>query len=368
MGEHGKFNKGKPYKTSAGVPFIIRYPKRIKKGKVVKTAYSSPDFTPTILSLLGITYGDATFQGIDGSDELLDNAQVNSREQVRFITNAKQANWIAAVDRDHKLILSGGPPVLFDLKKDPDELHNFHGNETYHDITEKLETALLVAAKEYKFPFTHTQTIFINRPVCFDSEDQISQLPYRVCDDLRKRKYKKNCKIDEVSKMCPDACGICCEDTKGVIGYEDSLITCNVVKFNRKMYCEDPKISKFCPVTCLICVPIPSSFPSKGPSSPPTMSHPPTAVPSISPSTSSIHNPTKIISWIPSKPPTVSSDSPSNYPTIEPSSILNKPTAVVTNEITYDSPPIDSSYMPTIEPSSSSSSIPVNSSSMFPSG
>jgi uncharacterized sulfatase len=26
LGEHGKLNKGQPYETSAGIPFIVKYP------------------------------------------------------------------------------------------------------------------------------------------------------------------------------------------------------------------------------------------------------------------------------------------------------------------------------------------------------
>jgi len=148
MGEHGRLNKGQPYKTSAGVPFIIRYPNHIKEGKIVKTSYSSPDFAPTILSLMGIDYSDVNFQGIDGSDELLDNNNLNYRQQVRFSANS---NWAAAVDREYKLVLSNGPPILFDLKEDPDELYNFHGNEKYRDITEMLEKALFAAMRDYNF-------------------------------------------------------------------------------------------------------------------------------------------------------------------------------------------------------------------------
>lgn len=38
MGEHLRHNKLTPYDTSAGVPFIIRYPAKIAPGKVVRSA------------------------------------------------------------------------------------------------------------------------------------------------------------------------------------------------------------------------------------------------------------------------------------------------------------------------------------------
>ena len=38
MGEHLRHNKLTPYDTSAGVPFVIRYPAKIAPGKVVRSA------------------------------------------------------------------------------------------------------------------------------------------------------------------------------------------------------------------------------------------------------------------------------------------------------------------------------------------
>ena len=78
---------------------------------------------------MGVQSWNTTFQGIDGSEELLnDEMHSYNNTQVRFITDARQAKWAAAVYGDYKLVLSNGPPTLFDLKEDPDELHNSHGN------------------------------------------------------------------------------------------------------------------------------------------------------------------------------------------------------------------------------------------------
>ena len=48
LGEHAKLNKGMPYETSMGVPFIVKYPRKVLKGKIIETAYSTIDFAPTI--------------------------------------------------------------------------------------------------------------------------------------------------------------------------------------------------------------------------------------------------------------------------------------------------------------------------------
>jgi len=89
MGKHANYNKGKPYKTSDGVPMIVRYGNAIKPGKKIKSAYTSPDFAPTILSLMGIKIDLYAFQGIDGSEELFNNKTMIKNQQVRFMTDAK---------------------------------------------------------------------------------------------------------------------------------------------------------------------------------------------------------------------------------------------------------------------------------------
>jgi len=342
MGEHGKFNKGRPYKTSSGVPFIIRYPNYIKKGKIVKTAYTSPDFVPTILSLMGVDYSDMNFQGIDGSDELLNTLNQNYRKQIRFMTDSKQARWIAAVDREYKLVLSGSPPYLFDLKNDPDELVNFHGNEKYKDIVHTLEAELFVAMKKYKFSSADKKVVMFDRPVCRDTKDRIPSFPDRVCKDLLKEGHKRKCQWDDVKNTCPSACGICCKDTRGELRYDGILITCNDVAVSKWNLCITERIAEFCPVTCSKCIPEPSASPSSTPSFAPTIA--PSTSPSASPSTTPSYSPTLELSLIPSRSPSTSpSAAPSYMPTNEPSLIPSRSVSV--------SPSATPSYRPTNDPS-----------------
>jgi arylsulfatase A-like enzyme len=52
MGEHGRVNKGVPYEASAKVPFLLRYPGKVKPGKQIEKAYTLADFTiPLYLGL-----------------------------------------------------------------------------------------------------------------------------------------------------------------------------------------------------------------------------------------------------------------------------------------------------------------------------
>ena len=102
--EHGKFDKGVPYKTSAGVPMIFRWPGKINR-KVIKTAYSSVDFAPTLLNLLGINTDSMGFPGLDFSGDLINDNVGDDDEQLRFIDDSG-GRWAAAVNKRYKLVLS----------------------------------------------------------------------------------------------------------------------------------------------------------------------------------------------------------------------------------------------------------------------
>jgi len=208
------------------------------------------------------------------------------------------------------LVISETSPYLFDLKNDPDELVNFHGNERYKDIVHTLEAKLFVAMKKYKFSLADKKIVFFDRAVCKDTNDQIPSFPDRVCEDLRK-KGKKKCQSDEVKNTCPSACGICCKDTKGDVRYNGKLITCDDILGGKWDRCSNPAIAEFCPVTCAQCIPEPSARPSSTPSRSPS--------PSASPSTTPSYSPTLEPSLIPSRNPSTSpSTAPRYIPTNEP--------------------------------------------------
>jgi len=252
MGEHGNYNQANPYLTSAGVPFIIRYPGHIKKNQVVTTAYSSPDFTPTILSLMGVDHSDITFQGIDGSNEILnDNKWSRAPKQVRFIS---ARDWSAAVQDQYKLVVARyETPWLFDLKRDPNEMINYSTNPKHKWIMNRLQQKLMHGIEMYKLTNRDVKIMYFDQPACHDSKDQIPYLPNRVCNHLKQKKHSGACKSKKVSKFCPNACGSCCKDSKGFLRLYKRLITCADVGTSGKWRCKFSPISKFCPLTCSTC-------------------------------------------------------------------------------------------------------------------
>ncbi|MBB6461992.1 PKD domain-containing protein [Flammeovirga kamogawensis] len=121
--EHSRINKGVPYENSAKIPFIIRYPEKIKEGKIVTTPNMNVDVAPTILSLAGLP----AMENVHGEDisslYTNDDLLVNVADTVYITEDAGW--WASAATERYKLVLANkDQPYLIDLQEDPLELKN----------------------------------------------------------------------------------------------------------------------------------------------------------------------------------------------------------------------------------------------------
>ncbi len=147
--EHNRMNKGIPYEGSAKVPFVIQYPSKIPAGKIIHTAYTNADFTPTLLSLAGIKT-ENPFHGEDTAPDFVSEEKEVKKERIVYY---RKNDWIAATDGRHKLVLDRKEkPWLISLEEDPDELVNFFGKPGYEEVTEKLQNELMAQAMRTKEP------------------------------------------------------------------------------------------------------------------------------------------------------------------------------------------------------------------------
>lgn len=149
--EHNRRNKSVPYEASARIPFVIRYPEKIISGKVINTAYTNVDFTPTILSIMGIKT-DVKFDGLNTSEDFLNNKNEITSDRITYY--AKSGGWwVAAVNNRYKLVIDKKEePYLFDLEKDPDELINFYYDKNYTSIARMMQTELFKQLEKYDEP------------------------------------------------------------------------------------------------------------------------------------------------------------------------------------------------------------------------
>jgi len=252
MGEHARDNKGNPYKTSAGVPLIIRWPNRIARGKVVKSAYSSVDFAPTLLSMLGVNTTEYNFQGIDASKDLFDQDLVISNEtQVRYTEDSFSPNWAAALTQRYKFILSHQDiPWLIDMEDDPDEIINFYGREGYDDVSTTMKQALHNAIMTYDLTLQQGYVMF-DIPTCSETNDQLDgKRIHKTCEDFSSTgDFTDRCKWPKDQKLCPVSCELCTDDSNGYILFNNTLLTCSDVGHDQcaKSYLS---LNQFCPKSC----------------------------------------------------------------------------------------------------------------------
>ena len=152
-GEHHRQNKGVPYEGSTRIPFLIRFPGKIKPGTQIDQALSSIDFAPTILPMMGIQT-DQPFDGRNASS-LFQSQPAKDWKDISIVrgTGEKQG-WLMAVTDRYKLVVSAtDPPWLFDLDRDPDEVANVFAHPGYREIARELATALKQYGQQHQDPF-----------------------------------------------------------------------------------------------------------------------------------------------------------------------------------------------------------------------
>ena len=59
LGEHGFFDKRFMYEEALRMPFVIRYPEKIKPGTIVNDIITNIDFAPTLLEMAGVSVPEA---------------------------------------------------------------------------------------------------------------------------------------------------------------------------------------------------------------------------------------------------------------------------------------------------------------------
>ena len=240
-----------PYRTSAGIPFILRYPDKVPQNKVIKTALSSVDFAPSILSLMNVKEHGVHFDGIDFSSEVTNNHQTTNNSHTRYIfASNMDTSWAAAIMREYKLVVSyKDNPWLFDLEADPFEVVNFFENPDYVGVRRYLLDNLFIAMETYTdMPLKAiSRYIWWDTPACLDSNDRIEvNSEYHTCNDIGKSLSFNKCNEDAFKNNCPVTCSSCCEDSVGKMWIDGSLYLC----YQLKDKCDNKKVHRFCPISC----------------------------------------------------------------------------------------------------------------------
>lgn len=146
--EHGRMNKSIPYDAAMKVPFVIRYPKKIKQRKIIETVQNNVDFVPTILGIMDIKT-TVTFDGDNNAIDFLSDQKHVDRHNYVHVSSSSNS-WVALVDKKYKLILhTQHSPTLFDLDKDPHEMVNCFNQKEYKTLSKNLVSKLKNRMKKF---------------------------------------------------------------------------------------------------------------------------------------------------------------------------------------------------------------------------
>jgi arylsulfatase A-like enzyme len=155
LGEHNFYDKRFMYEESLRMPFLIRWPGRIKAGSVNNRMILNVDFAPTLLAAAGQPV-PSDMQGRSFLPLLEGKNPKEWRTSMYYRYYHPGHHNVAAHygvrTEGHKLIYFNKLDQweLFDLKRDPQELKNVYQDPAYAEVVKRLKTELYRLKKELK--------------------------------------------------------------------------------------------------------------------------------------------------------------------------------------------------------------------------
>ncbi len=149
MGEHGLYGKNQWYRTAYQIPFLVRWPKKIRPGTVINQFVTNVDVPQTLLGLMGIKPCGRE-QGRDASCLLRGEKIEWANEAMIHHSSLASAGIFTP---EYELVLkANGDHMLFDRLKDPDQMKSLHNNPDYRKVMEKLAQRILRHNTEINAP------------------------------------------------------------------------------------------------------------------------------------------------------------------------------------------------------------------------
>lgn len=135
MGEHGLYAKNQWYRTAYQIPFLIRWPDKIKAGTEIHHFITNVDVQQTLLGIMNIKPSGRE-QGRDASP-LLQGETVEWKNEAMIHHSSLQSAGIFTPD--YELVLkANGAHMLFNRLNDPEQTKNLHNNPKYKNVMKEL--------------------------------------------------------------------------------------------------------------------------------------------------------------------------------------------------------------------------------------
>ena len=149
LGEHGFFDKRFIYEESIRMPLMVRYPKMVKPNSVSEDVVRNIDFASTLLDLAGIKFTE-NVQGISFKPVLINKTPKNWN-QAAYYHYYEFPYWHHVQPhygiRTQKYTLAHfyynvDVWELYDLEKDPKQMHNVYNDPKYAAVIADLKKQL----------------------------------------------------------------------------------------------------------------------------------------------------------------------------------------------------------------------------------
>ena len=149
LGDHGFFDKRFIYEESLRMPFMVKYPEKIKAGSVNEDIITNIDFAPTLLELAGIS----TTQKMQGTSfvPVLEGNTPKDWQDAMYYHYYEFPFWHHVQPhygiRTQKYTLAHfyyniDVWELYDLEKDPGQVNNIYKDPNYAEVTAELKVKL----------------------------------------------------------------------------------------------------------------------------------------------------------------------------------------------------------------------------------
>src|SRR5262245_50687886 len=148
LGDHGLFDKRFMYEESLRMPFLVRWPAAVKPGGVNDRMILNVDFAPTLLDAACVKV-PADMQGRSFLPLLKGERPTDWRTSMYYryyhypMHHRVQPHYGVRTER-HKLIYFNKLDQweLYDLQKDPHELHNVYAEPAYAGVVTSLKAEM----------------------------------------------------------------------------------------------------------------------------------------------------------------------------------------------------------------------------------
>ncbi|MHC4587352.1 MAG: sulfatase-like hydrolase/transferase [Planctomycetota bacterium] len=140
MGEHGLYGKNQWYRTAYQIPFIVRWPKRIRPSTVINNFVTNVDVQQTLLGLMKIKPCGRE-QGRDASG-LLRGEKIKWTDEAMIHHSSLESAGIFTPE--YELVLKAkGNHMLFDRINDPEQIKNLYNIPKYRKVQNDLAKRII---------------------------------------------------------------------------------------------------------------------------------------------------------------------------------------------------------------------------------